>query len=107
MIAGFTPLSCCGVTPFNVSTPSSNPLLANARKRNTTAYARNIRAPNTIMPAPLRKDCSLDTVSSLLEDEHEGRREHTAVYPVSERMRSSTGKGMVEDGRTLLYRYSH
>src|SRR5262252_3529239 len=66
MIAGLSPSSCCELTPFKVSTPSSNPLLANARKKNTAAYTRNIRAPNTIRPAPLRKDCSLDIVSSLL-----------------------------------------
>src|SRR5262249_45431021 len=66
MMAGLSPSSCCGVTPFNVSTPSSNPLLANARNKNITAYTRNIRAPNTIRPAPLRKYCSLDIVSSLL-----------------------------------------
>src|SRR5438067_6337986 len=65
MIAGLSLSSCCGVTPFNVSTPISNPLLPKARKRNTTAYTRNIRAPNTMRPAPLRKDCSLDIVSSL------------------------------------------
>src|SRR3989454_4974899 len=65
MIAGLSLSSCCGVTPFNVSTPISNPLLPKARKKNTTAYTRNIRAPNTIRPAPLRKDCSLDIVSSL------------------------------------------
>src|SRR5260221_668046 len=66
MIAGLSPSSCCGVTPFNVSTPISNPLLAKARKKNTTAYTRNIRAPNTMRPAPLRKYCSLDIVSSLV-----------------------------------------
>src|SRR5438309_1093499 len=66
MIAGLSPSSCCGVTPFNVSTPTSNPPLANARKKNTTAYTKNIRAPNTIRAAPLRKDCSLDIVYSLV-----------------------------------------
>src|SRR6266404_5799115 len=66
MIAGLSPSSCCGVTPFNVSTPTSNPPLANARKKNTTAYTKNIRAPNTIRAAPLRKDCSLAIVYSLV-----------------------------------------
>src|SRR5262249_21783750 len=66
MIAGLSLSSWSVVMPFNVSTPSSNPLLPNARNKNTTAYTRNIRAPNTIRPAPLRKDCSLDIVSSLL-----------------------------------------
>src|SRR5206468_10956601 len=66
MIAGLSLSSCCGVTPFNVSTPISNPLLPKARTKNTTAYTRNIRAPNTMRPAPFRKDCSLDIVSSLV-----------------------------------------
>ena len=41
-----------------------------------TACRRNIRAPNSIRPAPLRKDCSLDIVSSCSRrrcpDKHEG-----------------------------------
>src|SRR5262249_35974240 len=66
MIAGLSSSSCCGVTPFNVGTPTSNPPLANARKKNTIAYTRNSRAANTMRPAPLRTDCSLAIVSSLL-----------------------------------------
>src|SRR5437868_3936419 len=66
MIAGLSLSSCWGVTPFSVSTPTSNPALENARKKNTTAYTRNIRAPSTIRAAPLRNDCSLDIVSSLV-----------------------------------------
>jgi len=33
MIAGLTSFNRCGVTPFSVSTPSSNPVLENARKK--------------------------------------------------------------------------
>src|SRR6266481_1159738 len=60
MIAGLIPFNCCVVTPFSVATPTSNPLLEKARKKNTTAYARKIRAPKTISAAPLCKACSLD-----------------------------------------------
>src|SRR5256712_10787997 len=52
MTAGFSRLSCCGVTPFSVATPSSNPALEKARKKNTTAYRRKIAAPTTIVKAP-------------------------------------------------------
>src|SRR6516165_63508 len=33
MIAGLIPSNCCRVTPFSVSTPISNPLLENCRKK--------------------------------------------------------------------------
>jgi hypothetical protein len=34
MIAGLIPSNRSGVTPFSVSTPSSNPVLEKARKKN-------------------------------------------------------------------------